>query len=51
MRNFIVVVAALYLFISISTSSCGRSIIKLLVENQNQQTVQVCEGFDDAEKN
>ena len=51
MRNLVVVVAVLYLFLSIVTSSCSRSIIKFLVENQNQKTVQVCGGHNNAEKN
>ena len=50
MRNIIVVVALVYLFISISMSSCGRAIFKLISENQSQEIVQLCGGCqDDAE--
>ena len=46
MRNIIVVVALLYLFMSISMSSCGRAIFKLISENQSQEIVQLCGGDD-----
>ena len=46
MRNIIVVVALVYLFMSISMSSCGRAVFKLISKNQNQETVQLCGGDD-----
>ena len=49
MRNVIVVIALVYLFMSISMSSCGRAVFKLISESQNQETVKLCGGQDAAE--
>ena len=46
MRNIIVVVALVYLFMSISMSSCGQAVFRFISENQNQNTVQLCGGGD-----